>query len=106
MLGPEHPDTLASWSNLAAVYNNQGKYAQAEALYRQSLEINRRVLGPEHPGTLASMNNLAGVYNNQGKYAQAEALYSQTLEVLGPEHPRTLGQSGDRLLLPRQVRAG
>jgi tetratricopeptide (TPR) repeat protein len=106
VLGPEHPDTLASMSNLAAVYNNQGKYAQAEALYRQSLEINRRVLGPEHPGTLASMNNLAGVYNNQGKYAQAEALYSQTLEVLGPEHPRTLGQSGDRLLLPRQVRAG
>ena len=40
----------------------QGKYAQAEALYSQTLEIQRRVLGPEHPDTLMSMNNLAIVY--------------------------------------------
>ena len=94
MLGPEHPDTLTSMNNLAIVYYEQGKYAQAEALHSQTLEIRRRVLGPEHPDTLASMNNLAIVYYEQGKYAQAEALYSQTLEiqrrVLGPEHPDTL----------------
>ena len=61
----------------------------------------------------STMNNLAVAYYFQGKYAQAEALYSQTLEirrrVLGPEHPNTLtvhGQSGQRLQLPGQVRAG
>jgi tetratricopeptide (TPR) repeat protein len=72
----------------------QGKYAQAEALDSQALEIKRRVLGPEHPRTLISMNALAADYFVQGKYAQAQALYTQTLEisrrVLGPEHPNTL----------------
>ena len=37
-------------NNLASVYFEQGKYAQAEALYSEALEIQRRVLGPEHPG--------------------------------------------------------
>jgi hypothetical protein len=30
--------------NLAHVYYEQGKYMQAQALYRQTLEIQRRVL--------------------------------------------------------------
>ena len=94
VLGPEHPDTLSSMSNLAAVYDLAGKHAQAEALDSQSLAIQRRVLGPEHPDTLKSMSNLAYVYFDEGKYAQAEALGSQSLviqrRVLGPEHPDTL----------------
>ena len=94
VLGPEHPDTLSSMSNLAAVYDLAGKHAQAEALDSQSLAIQRRALGPEHPATLKSMSNLAYVYFDEGKYAQAEALGSQSLgiqrRVLGPEHPDTL----------------
>ena len=62
MLGPEHPNTLTSMNSLAGDYYSQGKYAQAEALYSQTLEIQRRVLGPEHPDTLTSMDNLAEVY--------------------------------------------
>jgi hypothetical protein len=49
VLGPDHPDTLYSMSNLASVYRRQGKYAQAEALHSQTLEVRRRVLGAEHP---------------------------------------------------------
>ena len=113
VLGPEHPGTLASMNNLAIVYYFQGKYAQAEALDSQTVEIERRVLGPEHPSTLTTMNNLAGDYYSQGKYAQAEALYSQTLEIRSPcvrpgasRHAGVHGQSGRRLRLPGQVRAG
>jgi Tfp pilus assembly protein PilF len=32
MLGPEHPDTLASISNLGWVLKSQGKYEEAEAM--------------------------------------------------------------------------
>ena len=32
--------------SLADVYNSQGKYAQAEALHGQTIEIKRRVLWP------------------------------------------------------------
>jgi hypothetical protein len=86
-------------SKLADVYDDEGKYPQAEALYSQTLEIERRVLGPEHPNTLVSMDNLADVYERLGKYPQAEALHSQVLEirrrVLGPEHPDTLASMGN-----------
>jgi serine/threonine protein kinase/tetratricopeptide (TPR) repeat protein len=94
VLGPEHPATLDTTSNLAAVFDLEGKYAEAEALDSQILQIRRRVLGPEHPDTLTSMMSLAFVYYEEGKYAQADTLQSQTLEikrrVLGPEHPATL----------------
>lgn len=34
--GPEHPTTGALLSNLAVVYDNQGRYAEAEPLFRRS----------------------------------------------------------------------
>jgi tetratricopeptide (TPR) repeat protein len=90
----EHPDTLASMSNLALVLNRQGKYEEAEAMNRQTLAQREKVLGREHPDTLASMNNLAGVLDRQGKYEEAEVVNRQTLaqreKVLGLEHPHTL----------------
>jgi hypothetical protein len=82
-LGVEHPDTLTSMLNLANVYLQEGKYAQAEPLYNQSLEIRSSVLGAEHPSTLISMANLANVYGLQEKYAQAEALFRKTVEIAG-----------------------
>ena len=94
MLGPEHPDTLTSMSNLASTYWNQGRWTEAEELEVQVMEIARRVLGPEHPSTLTSMGNLASTYTNQGRLTEAEELEVQVMEtrrrVLGPEHPSTL----------------
>ena len=67
MLGPEHPETLISMSDLAAVYERKGKYAPAEALDSQVLEVRRRVLGPEHPKTLTSMRDLAADLRTRGQ---------------------------------------
>jgi hypothetical protein len=50
------------------VLRDQGKYEQAEEMYRQVLGLSETVLGKEHPFTLTSMNNLATVLINQGKY--------------------------------------
>ena len=44
----------------------------AEPLFRQALEMRRRVLGPEHPATIASINNLAGCINAMGRWAGSE----------------------------------
>ncbi len=94
VLGPEHPDTLSSVNNLASLHQIQGRYGEAELLYRRALEARARVLGPEHPQTLGSVNNLAGLYQAQGRYGEAEPLLRRALEasecVLGPEHPDTL----------------
>ncbi|KAJ5851796.1 FabD/lysophospholipase-like protein [Penicillium soppii] len=94
VLGPEHPDTLTSVSNLGLVLNSQGKYEEAEAMHRRDLEGSEKILGPEHPHTLASVNNLGSVLDSQGKYEEAEAMHRRALQdreiVLGPEHPHTL----------------
>jgi tetratricopeptide (TPR) repeat protein len=81
VLGPEHPDTLASMNNLGDVYLGAGKYGLAEALYSKTLEIRRRVLGSEHPSTYSSMIRLGNAYEAEGKFAQAGALYSPALEL-------------------------
>ncbi|KAK0639874.1 hypothetical protein B0T16DRAFT_383637 [Cercophora newfieldiana] len=71
-----------------------GKYAEAEQMHRQALQLYEKVLGKEHPSTLASMNNLALVFDNQGKHKEAEQMNRQALQprekVLGKEHPLTL----------------
>ena len=37
MLGEEHPYTLSSVNNLAELYQAQGRYAEAESLYKRAL---------------------------------------------------------------------
>ncbi len=49
-------------NNLAELYHAQGRYADAEPIFRRSLAIKEKVLGPEHPGVANSLNNLAGLY--------------------------------------------
>ena len=93
-IGPDHPDTLDSRSNLARVLAARGRPEEAEAGYRAVLEARTRVLGPDHPDTLDSRSNLARVLADRGRLEEAEAGYRAVLEartrVLGPDHPDTL----------------
>jgi tetratricopeptide (TPR) repeat protein len=72
VLGDEHPHTLGSMNNLAALFDSQGKYEAAEPLYVETLRLSKKVLGDEHPDTLTSMNNLALLFKSQGKYEAAD----------------------------------
>jgi hypothetical protein len=54
------------------VLGSHGKYAEAEDMHRQTLEVKERVLGKENPYTLTSMGNLVDVLARQGKYQEAE----------------------------------
>jgi tetratricopeptide (TPR) repeat protein len=47
VLGNEHPDTLTSMNNLALVLRDQGKYEEAEEMYRQALRLKETALGKE-----------------------------------------------------------
>ena len=59
VLGPGHPGTVISRSNLAGAYRAAGRAAGAIPLHERTLADYERVLGPDHPGTLASRDNLA-----------------------------------------------
>jgi tetratricopeptide (TPR) repeat protein len=94
VLGPDHPDTLASRNNLAGAYESAGRLEEAIGLYEQTLTDQQRVLGADHPQTLASRNYLAGAYKSAGRLEEAIGLLEPTLadteRVLGPDHPQTL----------------
>ena len=58
-LGDNHPDTIRTTNSIAVTYKNQGKYRDAEVLFKQCLDKRKVVLGENHPDTLMTMNNLA-----------------------------------------------
>lgn len=72
----------------------QGKYSDAEKLFRSVIEVRTRALGAEHPETLDSRHRLIYVLIEQSKHAEAVAEARQVLQlrekVLGSEHPDTL----------------
>ena len=62
-LGPDHPDVaLIAEQPGCAVPNQQGRYADAEPLYKRALAIREKALGPDHPDVAQSLNNLAVLY--------------------------------------------
>ena len=63
-LGSNHPDVAASLDSLAELYQDQGRYADAEPLYKRSLAIRERTFGPNHPDVANSQNNLATLYSD------------------------------------------
>ncbi|MBV8829804.1 MAG: serine/threonine protein kinase [Acidobacteriaceae bacterium] len=81
ILGEKHPDTLRTMSDLAFVYELQGRYGQAEPLYTETLEVRRSLLGRQHVATAASMAGLAFLYFREGKYTRAERLFTEALEI-------------------------
>jgi hypothetical protein len=86
-------------SNLALALSGQGKHDEAEAMHRETLAVQQRVLGLEHPDTLFTASVLALALSGQGKCVEAEKVYRETLavqqRVLGPEHPSTVKTAKD-----------
>ena len=71
---PYHPDVATSLNNLAALYRAQGRYADAEPLYKRSLLIKEKAFGPDHSDVALSLNNFGLLYQNHGRYAEAKSL--------------------------------
>ncbi|NDR53869.1 tetratricopeptide repeat protein [Actinomyces sp. 565] len=94
VLGPDHPDTLVSRSNLAYAYELADRLEEAIGLREQVLNDSLCVLGPGHPDTLLSRANLADVYQAVGRSEEAVYLYEQNLKdhlrLLESDHPDTL----------------
>ena len=47
LLGAKHPDTLSSMANIARIYNDLGKWNEAEKLGVQVMNIRKKLLGAE-----------------------------------------------------------
>ena len=92
-LGKEHPDTAATYNNMAEVCKNKGDYDLALEWNNKALTIQEKVLGKEHPDTGSTYNNIALAYYAKEDYDLALKYYLKALpidkEVLGDEHRYT-----------------
>ena len=71
----------ASLNNLAGLYQEQGKYAEAEPLYRRSLAILEKALGPEHPDVAESLENYAELLRETGREDKAEEMEARAKAI-------------------------
>jgi tetratricopeptide (TPR) repeat protein len=94
LLGPEHPDTLASQYELGCCLGWLGRTEEALRTYQYVASARERVLGPEHPDTLSARQEAAYVLDRLGRHPEAHHGYHAVLaareRVLGPDHPDTL----------------
>lgn len=64
VLGKEHPDTAASYNNIASVYQKQGEYKKAVGLCLRSYKTYAHKLGVEHPYTKTVYKNLERAFTD------------------------------------------
>src|SRR5262249_29598611 len=76
--GKDHPHVAWGYNNLASLLQAQGKYDEAEPLYRRAIEIiEKEALGKDDPDIAVWDNKLQA----QGKYDEAEPLYRRAIEI-------------------------
>jgi len=91
--GPEDSDRLTYMLELAAIYQAEQKFDQAEPIAAELVDI-RRKLGPRQKETIMSMILLSDIYDKRQKMAQGLSIISSAYEssrlVLGENDALTL----------------
>ncbi len=64
-IGPGDPHLPYTLNYLALLYQTQGRFAEAEPLYRRAIATWGNLLTEDHPNVAMSLNNLAALYRTQ-----------------------------------------
>lgn len=80
-LGPSHPTTNLSRSEVAELSRVLGRVDEAEFLFRQALDIETRLHGPQTEQGALIRNNLGETYAMAGQYAAARACIDEALAI-------------------------
>ncbi len=76
-----HTQIAEFLTNLGDVYRKQSQYAQAEALYRRSLQIFENTVGANHIECADTLNSLGLVAKKYARYDEAAELYDRALTI-------------------------
>jgi len=116
----EGPDLAELYNNLAVTLTGEGRFPEAEALYRRSLAIFRTAYGDSDYRVAETLGNLGGSLEGEKKFEEAVAAHQQALEIRqrlygskGPEvghsllhlakAQRALGRPGEAATLAQQA---
>ena len=83
-----HRSTVAAQTAL-----HEGRYAEAETMFRALLEKAEGDFGPEDPKVASAIRNLAMLYQVQGKHSHAEPLLHKALAIMENVDPENLETS-------------
>jgi tetratricopeptide (TPR) repeat protein len=80
-LGSDDPHYATSLNNLSSVYKTEGRFADAEPLYRRSLEIYEKAWGPESPDLAGSLENYAALLRQTSHMDEASKLEARAKAI-------------------------
>jgi CHAT domain-containing protein len=81
-LGSDHPQLAQTLNNLAVVYADQGRDAEAIPLFERALAIYEKALGSDHTSVARANRNLADVYASQERFGDAMNLSRRAIAIL------------------------
>ena len=67
-----------SVSNLALLYNCEGKYSEAEPLYRRLIQIREQNLGPQDQSVVQTREIYAAMLRQEGRKEEARKIENGT----------------------------
>jgi tetratricopeptide (TPR) repeat protein len=79
VLGEDHPETLTSVNNLAAVYRNLGMHDEADRMTLREIEGSIKALGEDHPDTITSIANMGNSLRTRKRYTEAVTYLDRAL---------------------------
>jgi len=84
--GPNHPRVAMLLNRLALSLEEKQNYAEAEALLRRALAIQRKALGPS-PDTATTLINLGSLLQNLKRGEEAERVEREAIGILEQRSP-------------------
>jgi tetratricopeptide (TPR) repeat protein len=95
---PGDPRLAASLNNLAELYVQRGRYADAEPLYKRAIDAWGHAGTSQEPSLASALGNLGDLYRQTGRYSEAEPLYKRALQIReaanSPNDPRIAASVG------------
>jgi eukaryotic-like serine/threonine-protein kinase len=89
-----HPRAITILNDFANLFSVLGRYAEAEALQREAIDVGRQVLGPDTASVANLLNSLGVTQCNLGRPEEAErsfrAAYDSHRSLMGERHWRTV----------------
>ena len=80
VLPPEHPFIQSGMSNLAGILSVLNESEEAEKLWRDSIELVRKVQG-RHPNLATALENLGRHLSRAGHFEEAEELLTEAVSI-------------------------
>ena len=73
--------------DLAWLYRNQGKLADAEKICKLGLKLQEKVYYKNHPYVAYTLRILSSIYQGQSKYHQAKTALERAMVIMQASHP-------------------